>query len=300
MARIPVRAALLSVAVSLGLLGLKFGAYLLTGSTAILSDAAESVVNVIAANIALVSLVVASRPPDEGHQYGHGKAEYVSSGTEGALILAAGIVVVANAARRFIRPLPLAYLPAGVALVAVAAAVNFLVARWLLRISREQDSAALEADARHLFADVVTSIAVVVGLGLQLSTGARWVDPLAGALVGVHITRMGWRVSRSSVAGLMDTRLPADEEARVRAILAEHENEIVEYHALRTRKAGHDRFVDLHLVLHRTLSVGKAHALCDDLEEHIRAALPRTDVTIHVEPCPTTCPRCARLPLARA
>ena len=298
-AQVPVRAALLSVAVSLGLLGLKFGAYLLTGSAAILSDAAESVVNVIAANIALISLVVASRPPDEGHRYGHGKAEYVSSASEGALILVAGVLVIANGARRLLYPVALAYLPVGIALVAVAAAANFLVARSLLRISREHDSAALEADARHLFSDVATSVAVMIGLGLQSSTGTLWLDPLAGVLVGGHITVMGWRVCRSSVAGLMDTSLPADEEARVRAILVDHMEEVVEYHALRTRKAGRDRFVDLHLVLHRTLNVGQAHALCDHLEEHIREALPRTDITIHVEPCPLTCARCARLPLAR-
>jgi len=268
--QVRVRAALVSVAVSLALLALKFAAYLLTDSAAILSDAAESVVNVLAANIALISLVIASRPPDEGHQYGHGKAEYVSSASEGAMIFLAGAVVIGNAVRRLARPLPLEYLPAGVALVALAAAVNYLVARWLLQISRQQDSAALEADARHLFADVTTSVAVIVGLGVQLS--------------------------QPSLAGLMDTRLPEDEEAEVRHILADHADKIVEYHALRTRKAGRDRFMDLHLVLHRALSVGQAHALCDDLEAHIQAALPHTDITIHVEPCPVSCARCAGLP----
>ncbi len=292
-APVGVRAALLSVAVGAGLLVLKFAAYLLTGSAAILSDAAESVVNVFAANIALFSLVVASRPPDEGHQYGHGKAEYLSSASEGVMILLAGALVMVNAARRLLRPAPLAYLPVGVALVAVAALVNYLVARWLLRVSRERDSAALEADARHLFADVATSLAVIVGLGAQLSTGLLWLDPLVGLLVGGHVIRMGARVYRASVSGLMDTRLPAAEEARIRAILADHADEIVEYHALRTRKAGRDRFIDLHLVLHRTLSVGQAHALCDDLEAHVHQALPHTDITIHVEPCPPTCARCA-------
>lgn len=290
-----VRAALFSVAVSLALLALKFAAYFLTGSAAILSDAAESVVNVLAANIALFSLVIASRPPDEGHQYGHGKAEYVSSASEGALILLAGVLVGLNAAGRLLRPVPLTYLPVGVGLVALAAGVNYLVARWLLHISRQQDSAALAADARHLFADVATSVAVIIGLGLQLFTRVLWVDPVVGLLVGGHVVRMGWQVYRSSVAGLMDTRLPPEEEEAVRRILGDHAEEIVEYHALRTRKAGRDRFIDLHLVLHRTLAVGQAHALCDDLEQHIDAALPHTDVTIHVEPCPVSCARCAAL-----
>ncbi|MDQ7849634.1 MAG: cation diffusion facilitator family transporter [Armatimonadota bacterium] len=292
-APVRVRAALLAVAVGVLLLVLKFVAYLLTGSAAILSDAAESVVNVLAANIALFSLVVASRPPDEGHQYGHGKAEYLSSASEGVMILLAGAVVMVNAARRLLHPAPLAYLPLGVGLVALAALVNYLVARWLLRVSRERDSAALEADARHLFADVATSLAVITGLGAQLSTGLLWLDPLVGLLVGAHVIRMGARVYRASLSGLMDTRLPAAEEARIRAILADHTDEIVEYHALRTRKAGRDRFIDLHLVLHRTLSVGQAHALCDDLEAHVQQALPHTDITIHVEPCTPACARCA-------
>jgi cation diffusion facilitator family transporter len=294
-APVRVRAALLSVAVGLLLLALKFGAYLLTGSAAILSDAAESVVNILAANIALISLIIAARPPDEGHQYGHGKAEYVSSASEGAMIVLAGVLVVINAARRLLRPAPLAYLPLGVGLVALAALANYLVARWLLRVSRERDSAALEADARHLFADVLTSVGVIIGLGGQVFTGVIWVDPVVGLLVGGHILRMGGQVYESSLAGLMDTRLPADEESQIRDILADHAEEIVDYHALRTRKAGSDRFIDLHLVLHRTLSVGQAHGLCDDLEAHIHQALPRTDITIHVEPCGPTCARCARL-----
>lgn len=298
-ARVPVRAALLSVAVSLILLALKFGAYLYTGSAAILSDAAESVLNVLTANLALISLIIASRPPDAGHRYGHGKAEYVSSASEGALILITGLVVIGNAVRVFLRPVALAALPLGLGLVAVAAAANFLVARSLLRISREHDSAALEADARHLFADVATSVGVLAGLGLQQATGALWVDPLMAALVGGHIAWLGWGVSRDSLGGLMDVPLPEAEEGRVRVILADHSDEIVDYHALRTRKAGSDRFVDLHLVLHQTLPVGQAHALCDHLEEHIREALPRTDITIHVEPCGPSCARCAQLAAPR-
>ncbi|HEV8338601.1 MAG TPA: cation diffusion facilitator family transporter [bacterium] len=299
-ARVPVRAALLSVAVSVVLLALKFGAYLFTGSAAILSDAAESVLNVLTANLALISLMIAARPPDAGHRYGHGKAEYVSSASEGALILITGLIVVGNAVRRFVRPVPLASLPLGLGLVTVAAVANFLVARFLLRISREHDAVVLEADARHLFADVVTSVGVVAGLGLQQATGRLWLDPLIAVLVGAHIARLGWGVSRGSVGGLMDAPLPQDEEARVRAILADHADDIVNYHELRTRKAGSDRFVDLHLVLHRTLSVGQAHTLCDDLEEHIRQVLPRTDITIHVEPCGRACVRCAALAASRS
>lgn len=291
-ARVRVRAALVSVGVSLTLLALKFGAYRLTGSAAILSDAAESVVNVIAANVALLSLVVAARPADAGHRYGHGKAEYVSSATEGALILLTGLLVVTNGIGRLLRPAPLAALPTGVALVLVAAGANALVARFLLRISREHDSAALAADAHHLLADVLTSLGVVAGLGLQSLLGVVWIDPVIAVLVGAHIVRLGAGVSRRALEGLMDSPLPPEEETRIHAILADHADEIVEYHALRTRKAGQQRFIDLHLVLHRTLTVGRAHRLCDHLEEHIREALPGTDITIHVEPCGPACERC--------
>jgi cation diffusion facilitator family transporter len=287
-----VRAAIVSVAAGIGILAFKFAAYAVTGSVAILSDAAESVVNVVAANVALISLIVAVRPPDEGHQYGHGKAEYISSATEGGLIVLAGVWVLATAVLRFIRPVPLRYLDWGLLVLLVATAANLLTARFLLRVSREADSIALEADARHLLADVLTSVGVVAGVALAWGTGRAWVDAAVAAAVAVHIVRMGIGVYSRGLHGLMDRSLPAAEESAIRAILDEHLDEIVEYHALRARKAGPSRFVDLHLVLHRILTVGQAHALCDDLEQHVAAALPGTDVTIHVEPCARGCPRC--------
>lgn len=289
-----VRAAIVSVAAGVAILLFKFAAYVLTGSVAILSDAAESVVNVVAANVALISLVVASRPPDEGHRYGHGKAEYVSGATEGAMIFLAGGWILATAGARFLNPQPLRNLDWGFAVLAVATAANYLTARFLLRVSREAESAALEADARHLLADVLTSVGVFAGLGLVWITGQPRVDPIVAGLVALHVLRLGGRVYLQSVGGLMDTSLPTDEEAVIRGILDAHEAEIVEYHALRSRKAGVHRFIDLHLVLHRSLSVGQAHALCDHLEEHIEEALPGTDITIHVEPCGSECPVCTR------
>jgi len=287
-----VRAAIVSVAAGVAILAFKFAAYVATGSVAILSDAAESVVNVVAANVALISLVVAVRPPDEGHQYGHGKAEYISSATEGGLIVLAGAWVLITAVLRFIRPIPLRNLDWGLAVLAVATAANFLTARFLLRVSREADSIALGADARHLLADVLTSLGVLAGLTLGWVTGLAWLDAGVGAAVALHIIRMGADVYSQGLHGLMDRSLPAAEEAVIRTILDAHQNEIVEYHALRSRKSGTARFIDLHLVLHKVLTVGQAHALCDDLEEHIEGALPGSDITIHVEPCRPGCPRC--------
>lgn len=289
-----VRAAIVSVAAGVAILVFKFGAYVLTGSVAILSDAAESVVNVVAANVALISLVVASRPPDEGHQYGHGKAEYVSGATEGAMIFVAGGWILAAAGVRLVSPQPLRNLDWGFAVLGVATAANYLTARFLLRVSREAHSVALEADARHLLADVLTSVGVFAGLGLAWLTNQPRLDAIVGGLVAIHVLRLGVSVYLQSVGGLMDTSLPPAEEAAVRKILDAHQTEIVEYHALRSRRAGTARFLDLHLVLHRTLSVGAAHAFCDDLEGHVQEVLPGTDITIHVEPCGPDCPVCAR------
>ncbi|MDQ7842549.1 MAG: cation diffusion facilitator family transporter [Armatimonadota bacterium] len=289
-----VRAALVSVSAGVAILLFKFGAYLLTGSMAILSDAAESVVNVVAANVALLSLIVAARPPDAAHQYGHGKAEYLSGATEGAMIILAGGWVLVTAVLRLLSPLPLRHLDWGLAVLAAATTANYLTARFLLKVSRVVESAALEADARHLLADVLTSIGVFVGLGLSWFFRQPRVDAAVAVAVSLHVLRMGGTVFLQAVGGLMDTSLPPGEEAAVRRILDEHRGEIVEYHALRARKVGPRRFLDLHLVLHRVLRVGEAHALCDDLERHVEEALPATDITIHVEPCERPCPVCDR------
>jgi cation diffusion facilitator family transporter len=291
--RVPkVRAAAVSVAASVAVLVLKFIAYTITGSVAVLSDAAESVVNVVAANVALISLVVAVRPPDATHQYGHGKAEFVSSATEGVLIFVGGAWILMVAVQRLLHPVPLGMVEAGIGALAVATVANALTAGYLMRVSRQVLSTALEADARHLQADVLTSVAVLVGMGLVRMTGWLWVDALLGAVVAVHILQIGVDVSRQAVGGLMDSSLPEDEQARIRIILDAHREQILDYHALRARRIGSERFVDLHLVLHRTLSVGQAHALCDHLEAHIREDLPGTDITIHVESCGLDCRRC--------
>ncbi|MDR7481941.1 MAG: cation diffusion facilitator family transporter [Armatimonadota bacterium] len=296
---VKIRAALVSVATGLAILGFKVAAYLITGSVALLSDAAESVVNVVAANVALASIVVAVRPPDQTHPYGHAKAEYVSSATEGALIGVAGGWVVITAVRRLLRPQPLQQLPVGFGLLGLATVANLAVALFLLRISRVSRSIALEASARHLLSDVLTSVGVAAGLGLATVTGWAPLDALTALVVGGHIVWMGIVLVRRSVAGLMDAQLPPHEVAKVHDVFEAHRSEVLDYHALRTRQAGADRFVDVHLVVHRSSTVQEAHALTDDLEQHIREALPGVDVTIHVEPCDASCARCAAVDAAR-
>lgn len=296
--RVPhVRAGVVSVGVSALILALKVAAYLLTGSVAFLSDAAESVVNVVAANVALLAVVVGAKPADAGHPYGHGKAEYISGATEGALVTLAGVWVVVTAVRRLLHPVPLQALDWGLALVAAATLANYLTARYLLGVSRRVHSLALEADARHLLADVLTSVAALAGVAVVRVTGLGWVDPLVGAAVGLHVVAMGAAVYREALGGLMDRALPREEEDRIRAVLDAHRDQLLDYHDLRTRRVGPQRFLDVHVVLHRTVSVGEAHVLCDRLEEEIRREFPGADITIHVEPCGPDCPRCpARRP----
>jgi cation diffusion facilitator family transporter len=282
--RVAVHAALVSVASGLVILGLKFAAFAVTGSVALFSDAAESVINVLAAVLVTASLVVADRPPDQRHPYGHGKAEYIASTTEGFLVLAAAVWIAWTSVGRLIDPVMLRDVPLGVAMTTAAAFANLLIARYLLRVSRETESIALEADARHLLTDVVTSAGVLVALVVELATGLRWIDPAIALLLSAHLAATGYRLVRRSWSGLLDDRLSPDEEANVREILDSHKAEIVSYHAFRSRRAGARRFIDLHLVVDPNLTVRAAHALCDDLEDHIEAALPGTDVTIHVEP----------------
>jgi cation diffusion facilitator family transporter len=300
LAPVKVRAAVLSLATGITILGMKAAAYLVTGSVALLSDAAESIVNVIAANIALISLIVASAPPDDRHQYGHAKAEYLSSATEAAMVGVAGLVIIGMAVNRLLRPQPLDQLPLGLGLMAVASVANLAVSWLLLRISRAQQSIALEVSAKHLMSDVITSVGVFVGLGLVLLTGWAPLDAMAAIVVGANILWMGIGLYRRSISGLMDAGLPGEEEARIRQILDAHRNEIVDYHAMRTRQAGSDRFLDLHLVLHRSMTLGEAHALTDHLEQHLAEVLPGIDVTIHMEPCEPSCPPCAAAPVRSA
>lgn len=288
-----IRAAVISLVIGVVILLLKLAAYLATGSVALLSDAAESVVNVVAANVALISLLVSVQPPDDRHQYGHAKAEYVSSATEAAMIGIAGLVIVGTALNRLIHPQSLERLPLGLTLLAAAGAANLLVAMLLLRVSRAEHSIALEASARHLLSDVLTSIGVFAGVALVIATGWAPLDAIAAIVVGGNIVWIGAGLYRRSVSGLMDTRLPSEDETKIYGILDAHRSDIVEYHSLRTRQAGADRFLDLHLVVHRSLTVGQAHSLTDDLEQHVEDTLPGTDVTIHIEPCGASCPRCS-------
>ncbi|HEU4644166.1 MAG TPA: cation diffusion facilitator family transporter [Burkholderiales bacterium] len=279
-----VRYAWLSVAAALVTMALKGTAAWLTGSLGLLSDALESFVNLGAALIAVVSLKVAAREPDEKHPYGYTKAEYFSAAVEGALIVLAALAIVAVAVPRLIEPRPIARFDIGIVISLVAAAVNLGTALVLLRAGKRHDSIALEADGYHLLTDVWTSIGVVVGVGATVLTGWLALDPLIAIAVAAHIAWTGAKVLRRSLLALMDRALPEPEMEHIREILEPYRTRGLDYHALRTRRAGRLRLVDMHLLVPGAMTVSEAHRVADEIENQIRAALPGSAVLTHLEP----------------
>jgi cation diffusion facilitator family transporter len=279
------RFAWLSVAAALMTIGLKAGAYLLTGSVGLLSDALESLVNLVAAIVALMVLTVAARPPDEDHAYGHDKAEYFSSGVEGALILVAAASIAYAAVGRLRNPAPIDDVGLGLAISVAASLINLVVARVLLKAGRHYHSITLEADAHHLMTDVWTSVGVVLGVGLVALTGWERLDPVIALIVAANIVWSGARILRQSILGLLDTALPAGERALVVAVLERfREEQGVQFHALRTRQAAARRFVSMHVLVPGDWSVQHGHLLLEQIEREVRVALPNATVFTHLEP----------------
>ncbi|HWQ11697.1 MAG TPA: cation diffusion facilitator family transporter [Roseiflexaceae bacterium] len=278
------RYAWLSIGAAVLTIGLKTLAYQLTGSVGLLSDALESLVNLAAAIMALAMLIVAARPPDAEHAYGHGKAEYFASAAEGALILAAAASIGVTAWDRLLHPQPLEQPALGLAISTGASLVNFGVAQVLLRAGRRHQSIALEADAHHLMTDVWTSAGVLAAVGMVALTGWAILDPIIALLVAANILRTGVQLLRRSTSGLMDTALAPDEQARVQGVLERYARaEGIRYHALRTRQAGARRFVSFHVIVPGWWTVQRGHQLLERIERDIRAAMPHTTVFTHLE-----------------
>jgi cation diffusion facilitator family transporter len=275
---------LISILAALLTLALKSAAYFLTSSVGLLSDAVESVVNIVAAVTAYLSLHYAAKPVDESHTYGHEKIEFFSSGLEGVLIVTAAAAIAWYAVQRLLSPQPLQPLGPGLAISLMASLINGVVAVILLRAGRRYGSIVLEADGWHLLTDVWTSAAVLVGLSLVWLTGREWLDPLVALAVAANILWTGFSLIRRSFDGLMDRALPQQEQAAVRSAIEKHLGPNMDYHALRTRRAGRRRFVDFHLLVPGRLTVQEAHTLTGKIEESVRGALPELEVTVHIEP----------------
>jgi cation diffusion facilitator family transporter len=279
-----VRYAWLSVAASIATIALKSTAYCLTGSVGLLSDAIESLVNLIGAGIALAMLTIAARPADEDHPYGHTKAEYFSSGAEGMLILIAAISIIVTAVGRLWHPASLGSLGSGLVVSALASLINFVVARVLIRAGRKRNSITLEADGQHLMTDVWTSVGVIVGLGAVTLTGWQRLDPILAIAVAVNIVWSGYRLVRRSVHGLIDTALPAEERELIMQVLKSYESDGVLFHAVRTRQAATRRFVSMHVLVPGDWTVQRGHELLERIEADIRGKLCEVTVSTHIEP----------------
>ncbi len=279
-----IRFAIVSVVAALATIALKSGAWWLTGSIALLSDALESLVNLVAALAALAALWVAARPADQEHAYGHTKAEYFSSGFEGALILAAAASILFVAARRLLEPQPIAEPGIGLAITGIASLLNLGVARVLRRAGREYESVSLEADAQHLMADVWTSLGIIVGVAATALTGWHRLDAIVAIGVALLVIRAGFKLVRRSMLGLLDTSLPEETLGAITAILDSRAADGVRYHALRTRQAGARRFISFHILVPGDWTVQRGHDLLEQIEEQVRAAVPNSVVDTHLEP----------------
>ena len=278
------RFAWLSIAAALVTIALKTAAWQITGSVGLLSDAAESLVNLVAAVVALVALTVAVRPADQNHHFGHSKAEYFSAAAEGMMIFVAAAVILFSSIQRFLNPQALENVGAGLAVSVVASVVNGLVAVVLLRAGARYRSITLTADGKHLMTDVWTSVGVVVGVLLVWVTGVERLDPVVAFAVGLNILVTGWRLIRSASAGLMDVSLPKEDNAVIEAVLGRFTSAEVSWHRLLTREAGNRRFMQFDLLVPGGWTVQRGHDLVEDITDALVAEFPDIDVLCHIEP----------------
>ena len=275
----------MSIAAAIATITLKGGAYWLTGSVGLLSDALESFVNLAAALMALWMLIISERPPDDEHAFGHTKAEYFSSGVEGALIIVAAAMIAWSAVNRLLNPQPLENVGIGLVVAVVASAINFGVAQVLLRAGKRYHSILLEADAKHLMTDVWTSVGVVVGVALVALTGWLPLDSLVALAVAVNIVWSGLHLVGRSASGLLDTAIPAEDREKITRVLDSYGGQEIEFHSLRTRQAGPRRFISMHVLVPGDWTVQHGHDVLETIEREIRAGFDTpTTVFTHLEP----------------
>jgi len=278
------RYAWLSIVAAVVTITLKVAAWRLTGSVGLLSDAAESLVNLAAAFLALAMLTVAAKPPDAAYQFGHSKAEYFSAAFEGVMIMVAAALIIVSAVSRLLAPQPLERLGLGAIIAFGASAINGVVGTILLRAGRRHRSPTLIADGKHLWTDVATSVGVIVGIILVWLTHWQVLDPIIALLVGANIVITGAKLLRDSTRGLMDVTLPEADNQAVAAILARHSDNDVLFHGLRTRLSGSSRFAVFDALVPGAWTVSRGHDLIEDISQEIKAALPGIELQVHLEP----------------
>lgn len=282
--RIKKRAALFSIISNSLLIVLKFFVGFITNSISIISEAVHSMIDLLAAIIAFISVSVSSHPADKNHPYGHGKVENISGAVEAILIFAAAGYIIYKSVIKIMKGVELESIEYGIYVMFISVIVNIVVSKYLLKVARKTSSIALEADAAHLTTDVYTSLGVFAGLLVVKLTGLNFLDPIVAMSVAVFIIRTAYHLTKKSLLDLLDHTIPEEEADKIKNILNEHQDKFVSYHKLRSRKSGNERYIDLHLVMINEMSVADAHEFCTHLENDIENILPFSVVTIHVEP----------------
>ncbi len=288
----PSGAAKLSLVVVTGLIGLKVVVAVITGSLSIFAQAADSLLDLFAVIITFLAVVMAARPADKEHPFGHGKVENIAAVVQAVLIFTAGGLIIYSAVRRIIVGATVELAEAGIGVMVVSIIASIFLSRHLLKVARATDSISLEANARNIATDVYSAAGVLVGLVVIRFTGLNIIDPIVALVVALLILKVGYEVMRRSFGGLIDVRLPEAEESVIRSCIMEHDGELVGFHELRTRKSGSQRYIDLHLVMPKHVSVEEAHRVCDEVEQGIKKRLLGSSVIIHVEPCSEECDQC--------
>ena len=282
----------LSLIVIIGLVGLKVGVGVITGSLSVLAQAADSFLDLLAVSITFFAIRIAIKPADGEHPFGHGKVENIAAVVQAVLIFTAGGSIIYSAVRRIITGSTVALTEAGIGVMLVSIIASIFLSRHLHKVSQATDSVALQANARNIATDVYSAAAVLAGLIVVRFTGLSIIDPIIALLVALFIFKVAYDVLRKSFGGLIDAKLPEAEENIIRSSILEHDYALVGFHNLRTRKSGNQRHVDLHIVMPKGASVDDAHRICDHLEQDIGDKLRHTDVIIHIEPCDEECDQC--------
>ena len=285
---------LLIVAV-VGLIVFKVAVSWLTGSISILAQAADSLLDLFAGIITFSAIRIAAKPADAEHPYGHGKVEDIAGVVQGVLIFIAGGLIIYSAVRRIIEGSTIELAEAGIAVMAVSVVVSIFLSRHLLSVSRTTGSVALEANARNIATDVYSASAVLVGLAIVRFTGLNILDPVIAIGVATYILKVALDIMRKPISGLLDEKLPPSQQAVIEGCLRKHSREVFGFHALRTRRAGSQCYIDLHLVMARDISLEQAHQICDRIEVEIQSTLHGASVTIHAEPCDNECEQCSAI-----
>jgi cation diffusion facilitator family transporter len=286
-------AANLLIGVVVGLILLKIIAGWISGSISVFAQAADSFLDLFAGLVTFFAVRIATKPADEEHPFGHGKVEDMAGMVQGVLLFIAAGLIIYSSVQRIINKTPIELAEAGMGAMAVSMVASILLSRHLLKVSRATGSVVLEANARNITGDIYSTAAVLVGLIVVRLTGLSILDPIIAIGIAIYIAKIAYDAINKPLLGLVDASLPRSEQAVIKSCLAEQGNQIVGFHELRTRRSGNQRYIDLHLVMAKGISLERAHQVCDLLEVDIRLKLPRTNVTIHVEPCDGKCKQCS-------